>query len=422
MRKSFLRLILGSVLFCWVASFATMVTYSRRVSWLESKASTDGVAFAYQLLEKEEPEQREQRLQALRPHYWIPMELVSFGEVQERTGKTPTPGEHIPLRASAREEWLFIGFEDGAHALAIGPVDPVDLRGNIPIGVVLIIFILPILAGIFAFVMERSFRKVERASDAIAGGDLSARLEPEGGATSELADRFNTMAERIERLVKSRDELVQAVSHELGSPLSRLRFHMALLEDEPSEKHEERLRVMNHELDMLDELVAELLGYVQSDELALDLTAFDPARALTDLAELAVLDAHEDRGIEVKLDLQEDVIVYADPRHFQRAIENLLRNATRYASAQVLIELSRDGTNLHVTIHDDGPGIPEEFWEKVMLPFVRLEADRGRKTGGVGLGLAIVGRILQRHGGSVTIGTSPLGGAAFRTSWPQRDT
>ena len=220
----------------------------------------------------------------------------------------------------------------------------------------------------------------------------------------------------------ARDELVQAVSHELGSPLSRLRFHMALLEDEPSEKHEERLRVMNHELDMLDELVAELLGYVQSDELALDLTAFDPARALTDLAELAVLDAHEDRGIEVKLDLQEDVIVYADPRHFQRAIENLLRNATRYASAQVLIELSRDGTNLHVTIHDDGPGIPEEFWEKVMLPFVRLEADRGRKTGGVGLGLAIVGRILQRHGGSVTIGTSPLGGAAFRTSWPQRDT
>ena len=91
----------------------------------------------------------------------------------------------------------------------------------------------------------------------------------------------------------------------------------------------------------------------------------------------------------------------------------------RHARGKVLLELAEDEEHVRVAVHDDGPGIPEELREKVMIPFFRLEADRGRKTGGVGLGLAIVSRIMQRHGGRVSIGSSPLGGAAVATLWPK---
>jgi two-component system sensor histidine kinase RstB len=91
----------------------------------------------------------------------------------------------------------------------------------------------------------------------------------------------------------------------------------------------------------------------------------------------------------------------------------------RFARGKVLLELTQDDEHVRVAVHDHGPGIPEELRERALLPFVRLEADRDRKTGGVGLGLAIVSRIVSRHGGHLTIGSSPLGGAMAATSWPR---
>jgi signal transduction histidine kinase len=99
-------------------------------------------------------------------------------------------------------------------------------------------------------------------------------------------------------------------------------------------------------------------------------------------------------------------------------VENILRNAMKYARGNVLLELTQDDEHVQVVVHDDGPGIPEELREKVMIPFFRLETDRDRKTGGVGLGLAIVNRIMHRHGGRLAIDSSPLGGAMVTTWWP----
>jgi two-component system sensor histidine kinase RstB len=227
------------------------------------------------------------------------------------------------------------------------------------------------------------------------------------------------MAERIERLVRGRDELVQAVSHELGSPLSRLRFHVELLESELTEQHRQRLAAMSSELDELDELAAELLGYVQSDDLKLDQREFLPHKILGDLVELAKLEVSDDRTVQVDSKLAEGVVVAADPRLLQRAVENLLRNATRHARGHVLLEAILGEGALRVAVHDDGPGIPEHLRDKVLAPFYRTQSDRGRRTGGVGLGLAIVNRIVQRHGGQVLIGDSPLGGAVVTTVWPR---
>jgi two-component system OmpR family sensor kinase len=162
------------------------------------------------------------------------------------------------------------------------------------------------------------------------------------------------------------------------------------------------------------------LGYVQSDEIELDRRAFHPNRGLTDLAELARLEAPDDRTVEVNLELPNGIRVFADQRLFQRAVENILRNSVQHACGKVLLELTADEEHVRVAVHDDGPGIPEELREKVMIPFFRLEADRSRKTGGVGLGLAIVSRIMHRHGGRLAIASSPLGGAMVETLWPRR--
>lgn len=419
MRRSFVKLVVSSVLACWAIGFVAIVLYARNQSWTDERARSDGVFLAYELLDQAPAQSRAERLQELQENFSVDLTLISLSELERRIGRPASPGEHIPQRISPREEWYFFVFEDGGGALAAGPVHPAIPPGARPVGVILAIVGLPFIAGLIALRVEKQLTKVERASHALAVGDLSVRVDNPQGSPSELAATFNAMAERVERLIRSRDELVQAVSHELGSPLSRLRFHMELLENHSEAEREERLQAMTRELDALDELVAELLGYVQSDELQLDRQVFEPHRGLTDLAELARLEAPQDRAVELNLALPTDASVFADPRLFQRAVENVLRNAMKYARGNVLLELTQDEEHVRLAIHDDGPGIPEDLREKVMIPFFRLEPDRDRKTGGVGLGLAIVSRIVHRHGGRLAIDSSSLGGAMVTTWWPR---
>jgi signal transduction histidine kinase len=420
-RRSFIRLIIGSVLACWAIGFLVLFSYARSQSWTEEKARRDGVFLVFQLLDHEPASNRARRLSELEPHSSVGLNLLTPDEAARRVGRPLGPGDQIPHKVSPQEHWYILVFQDGLSALAAGPVNPASPSGARPIGIVLAIVGLPLIAGLIAMRVEQQLRKVEHASQALAVGDLGARVEVQSGQPNELAANFNAMAERIEHLIRSRDELVQAVSHELGSPLSRLRFHIELLEHQSEEKRDDRIRAMSRELGALDELVAELLSYVQSDELELERVEFDPIRGLADLTELARLETTGERTIDVDCVLPDRVSVFADQRLFLRAIENLLRNAVRHAGNRVQLVLTDDEDYIRVSVHDDGPGIPEALREKAMTPFVRVEADRGRKSGGVGLGLAIVSRIMDRHGGRLEIGDSPLGGAKVATLWPKRN-
>lgn len=396
-----------------------MGAYAISQSWTEAKARTDGVVFVYNRLDEQSAENRAERLAELRPHFRVDFALLPLDEVERRVGRPLRPGEQMGHRVSWRQAWYFLAFTDGQGALAAGPVNPTIPTGFVPVGVLLALLGLPLIGGLLALRVERRLTKVERASEALAAGELSARVDITSASSDELAASFNAMAERVEALVRSRDELVQAISHELGSPLSRLRFHLELQENQPEEKRTERFEAMTRELDALEQLVAELLGYAQSDHLDLDRRAFDPHRVLGDLAELAGLEAPEDRAVEVDWEVPQGAIILADQRLFQRAIENLLRNAVQHARGRVRLELRQEEAHVRVVVHDDGPGIPEELHEKVTVPFFRLQADRNRRTGGVGLGLAIVRRIMQRHGGHLAIADSPLGCAMVSTVWPK---
>lgn len=425
MRRSFRRLVAVSVLLAWVLGFVVVMSWARTKSWTQDQAQGDAVFLFYELLDDTPAAERPERVAQLQAHSWVELSLVSVDDVQRRVGRAVHRGEHIPHRETTRdnlyfwvEESYFMVFEDGQAALSAGPVNPSLPRGIFPFGLLVAIVGLPAIAGLVALRVERELTKVERATVALGVGEFSARVQDARGPSHELAEKFNEMAEKVERLIRSRDELVQAVSHELGSPLSRLRFHMELLDTRADDDRDERLAAMTRELDALDELVAELLSYVQSEDLQLDARHFDPTQGLSDLAELAILEAPEDRAVDVQTALPEGVQVHADQRLFLRAVENILRNAMRYARDSIRLEVIVETDLIRVNVHDDGPGIPADVRDKVILPFVRLQADRGRKTGGVGLGLAIVSRIVRRHGGSIEIGDSPLGGATVSTLWP----
>jgi two-component system sensor kinase ParS len=113
--------------------------------------------------------------------------------------------------------------------------------------------------------------------------------------------------------------------------------------------------------------------------------------------------------------------VRIEPRFMARAVINLLRNAIRYAEQRVEVTLVRHGDYYEVRVNDDGPGVPLEGREKIFEPFSRLDASRDRRTGGFGLGLALVRRVSQSHGGQVEVGESEWGGASFRMSWAHLD-
>ena len=338
-------------------------------------------------------------------------------EAEERSGRSIAAGQRYPHKVSNREHWLYMALTDGSAIVAIGPIDLLVPRGLTPVGFYIAVVIVPCLAFLWIYRLERELTKVERANQAIASGVLDTRVDNRDGPSLELAASFNEMAERVEQLIKSRDELIQAISHELGSPLARLRLHLSLLEESGERDRAHRYQNMRRELDELEELVAELLSYIQSDEHEMTLELFDPQNMLEDLVELASLELSLESPVVIEVAPTSAPHVYADKRLFQRAIENLLRNATRHARRRVLIELYRDDDSFIASVHDDGPGIPEDQRERALMPFVRLESSQRDESSGIGLGLSIVAQIMKRHGGAMKLDTSHLGGLSVTLRW-----
>ncbi len=134
--------------------------------------------------------------------------------------------------------------------------------------------------------------------------------------------------------------------------------------------------------------------------------------------ELARLDLPDEQMLAVDVVIPPAVGVFADQRLFFRAVENLLRNAVQHARSRVLVKVQVTPDAVEVRVDDDGPGVPADLRRRLMEPFARLHTDRGRETGGVGLGLAIVQRIVERHEGQLEVTESADGGARFSTTWP----
>lgn len=260
--------------------------------------------------------------------------------------------------------------------------------------------------------LARRLRALEATARRLSAGELDARA-PELGATRELASALNTMAERTERLIASHEELLQAVSHELRTPAARVRFALELLAAAPDDPTRSRhLAAIDRDLGELDALVSELLSFSRLG------AAPRVERVPTALAGVVAAFASP----RTRVVPGPDVSLAVDPRELGRALGNLVANAERAARARVEIGWRVDPATtppmIEIWVDDDGPGVDPAERERIFAPFVVGDASRGKASAGVGLGLAIVRRIVERHGGDVRVASSPLGGARFLSRWP----
>ncbi|MCD5996073.1 HAMP domain-containing protein [Pseudomonas sp. CDFA 602] len=323
---------------------------------------------------------------------------------------------------------VLAGIVDTNWVLEIGPLyqmNPYPLQWLVLIALLGLCFI-GLVVYLLVRRLERRVLALEAAATLIAQGSLQTRVPTEGSdSVGRLAGAFNSMAEHLQRSLMIQRELVRAVSHELRTPVARLRFGLEMVSDATTEEARLKyMRGMDSDIQDLDKLVDEMLTYARLEQGAptLNFQRID-LDALIDqvIAELAPLraDVRVSRG-ECVTGEGEAAWVEAEPRYLHRAVQNLVSNAMRHAETQVRIGYRLGPERCRIDVDDDGPGVPESAWEQIFTPFMRIDDSRTRASGGHGLGLSIVRRIINWHEGRALIGRSvSLGGACFSLSWPR---
>ena len=293
----------------------------------------------------------------------------------------------------------------------------------------LVVVMASLLAGALYLLLRevsRNLRELESVAVRIGRGEMEARVEVgDGNLTGRLARAFNGMADHIQRLVGVQREMIHAVSHELRTPVARIRFGVQMIEDcESEDERKKQLDGIDGDIQELDELIDEILTYARLEQ-------GGPVFSLQEQAVPPIIEqvVQEQRLIRLNVTIEADLSAASDiyalsdiePRYIHRAIQNLVGNAARYAAGKVRVRCTLDEQTCRIDVEDDGPGIPESDWEKVFTAFARLDDSRTRTSGGYGLGLSIVRRILYWHGGQAFVTRSAdLGGACFSLVWPRR--
>ncbi|MBM3733843.1 MAG: HAMP domain-containing protein [Acidimicrobiia bacterium] len=238
--------------------------------------------------------------------------------------------------------------------------------------------------------------------------DASAPPLPESGPSEvrDAARAFNGMRERIRRFVEDRTRMVAAISHDLRTPITRLRLRAELMEEGPARTK------MLADLDEMERMVSATLAFARDD-------AQTKMRAPVDLAGLlrGLVTDGEARGLKSAYAGPSSLTVTGDELALKRVFANLLENAWRYGGA-TRVTLRAGSGAAEVVVDDDGPGIPEAEQDNVFRPFYRLEGSRSRETGGVGLGLATARSAILAHGGAIALANRPEGGLRVSVTLP----
>lgn len=267
------------------------------------------------------------------------------------------------------------------------------------------LLIVSILVTPFIILHTRSIRRIANAANRFGRGLDAPGFKPSGSKEiREAAIAMITMKERLNRYNRTRTDMLNAVSHDLKSPLTRMR--LAVETGAASKKD------LLHDIDRMTEMVNGYLAFARGEAPEIEQATELPAMLLR-----IARDAAPDK--KIKTDFPDaPVQFYARPMALARAFGNIIENAARYANRQIKITEHDSENQVEVIIEDDGPGIPDDKKADALRPFVRLDESRGESTGGTGLGLSIAQTAIENHGGQLFLEDSDLGGLRVRVVLP----
>jgi signal transduction histidine kinase len=250
--------------------------------------------------------------------------------------------------------------------------------------------------------------RLREATKKFASGELQTRVGEKAGKGSDefslLAKDFDEMAERIESLVTSEKRLTQDISHELRSPLARLNVALEIAKNKSNDETKPMLSRIEKESNRLNEMISKLLilSKLESGAQELDKQSVKLKKLIEEIVSDADFEAQA-KGKSVKITAIEDSRFMGNENLLRSAVENVLRNAVRYTDEKTAVEVSLTNLNGNaiIEIEDHGGGVPEDELENLFRPFYRIGEARERKSGGVGLGLAIAQRAVFAHKGTI---------------------
>lgn len=272
--------------------------------------------------------------------------------------------------------------------------------------------------------------RIRSAARQIAAGQLDARagrdFRRQRDEVGDLVVDFDFMAEQLQLLIGAQQRLLSDVSHELRSPLTRLKLALELARREPEEGRNRALERIDKEADRLNDLIGRLLS----------LSRLETASSMSETSLLPLADFLREIVADLELEVksrecllafenQQDVWVEGNPELLRSAFENVICNALRYTPAASTVQIRMHCSNeentprAKITIEDRGPGVPQEELENIFKPFYRLDAARERSTGGVGLGLAIAQKAIRLHRGQIWARNADQGGLVIEIILPQ---
>lgn len=349
------------------------------------------------------------------------LKSMSCLSMEEISTKVASPLTAVALVSGSYSEYGFVWKDKDTNTpvyLSVVHDDNVSLTliVVIVVGVGIAIMLMLIWRELISLDFKRkTFESITRQ---IARGrsGLPKGIPDSSGTLKELAYSFDSMSSHIQRLLKVQREMINAISHELRTPIARLRFGLEVMKDEVDDSVAKTIEALEGDVEELNTLVDEVLTYgkLEAGSLALNFKEISISQLVSDILQHNHL-LLQHLCVEVNID--ETDLVVADEHHLSRALQNLILNASKYAAGKIVITFSHDEERWQLDIEDDGPGIAFEDRDKVFIPFQRLDNSRTRASGGYGLGLAIVQRIAFWHGGAVLIDASESGGAKFSLIW-----
>ncbi|HZQ19374.1 MAG TPA: ATP-binding protein [Terriglobales bacterium] len=448
--KIFLSFWLAQALFVAVAILATVAMRPTRhisaIEALQTKFLNDAIA-AY---EAGGEEHLREYLRSIRDSQHIRAVLFRDGEsllghtvppwfVEVAQGRRHTT-DTVLGRLNPRFQMLRVSTtgSDGHDYMLVIELPPGQNAFFGPNGVPFLGIIIAVLtSGLVCYFLARFLTspvtRLREATQRLASGDLSARVGARGSSggdeVSQLVHDFDLMAEQIEKLVNAQSRLLKDISHELRSPLARLSVALELARQRTGPEAQSILDRISLESSRMNELIGSLttIARLESGASTVRKQAVDLEELVQEVARDAAFEAQA-RNTQVECEILDELPVAGDPALLRSAIENVVRNATRYTregtAVKIRAERAKSGASEEaiIRIQDSGPGVPAGELGKIFQPFYRIDDARGRSTGGVGLGLAITDQAIRLHGGSVRASNSPEGGLLVEIHIPLQGT